>query len=57
MLASHYKLDENEVKFGLSEPIRRTKSSIQKRVIVRRSVRRMCLEFEVILVPGPFGGR
>ena len=40
-LASHYKPVENEVKFGLSEPFRRTKSSIKKRIIVRRSVQSM----------------
>ena len=40
-LASHYKPVENEVKFGLSKPFRRTKSSIKKQIIVRRSVRSM----------------
>ena len=40
--ASHYKPVENEVKFvELSEHVRRTKSSIKKRIIVRRTVRSM----------------
>ena len=40
-LASHYKPVENEVKLDCPNHVRRTKSSIKKRIIVRRSVRSM----------------
>ena len=40
-LASHYKPVENEVKLDRPNHIRQTKSSIKKRIIVRRSVRSM----------------
>ena len=39
--ASHYKPVENEVSLDCSNHIRRTKSSIKKRIIVCRSVRSM----------------
>ena len=40
-LASHYKPVENEVKLDCPNHIRRSKCSIKKRIIVRRSVRSM----------------
>ena len=40
-LASHYKPGKNEVKFNYPNHFRRTKSSIKKRIIVRRTVRSM----------------